>query len=646
MDVTFIDDSGSALDHFTMIKTPDFDPPLLSGATALDANHVIADFSEALNSTEAESTANYSIAGLTISNAELLEGSRSVRLTTTSMTTGANYTLEVNNLRDLAGNTIISGSSTAFDFFERFTVAFQDGLLPTPEYSGTSDAYIREASATTAHGAETSLQVDGDEPSGSTSDMNILLAWDTGSIPLDAIVESAKIQLDVTNPSNGSYGCYALQTNWEQSSVTWNQASAGINWGTPGAEAVTDRGSELVCTVTAGSTGILTVDVEAEGIALVQSWVSNPDGNHGIIVSNSATSDGADFHSSESGAAMSRPKLEVNYRLPVVEPPGYIDRGADADEPSAGTVSGTFIDTLDDDGTYQAITERESGGKKNQRHSFLSHTWRIPAAAGTGVTVYANTWSSGSADGDEFIFAWSDDNSQFEELFRVDSTDPANVQSAVIGTGGTIYIRVSDSDQSAGHRDQDTVFVDQLYIRSNTGVPDNPPLEPDNLVAGGASSSTMTLSWEHDSADVEYFELERSPHASSNWQALANPPAGSVQYLDSGLAESTSYDYRIRAKNGAGPSLWSNTATGTTKEGATIGLTASGYKVRGKHHVDLEWWDATTGVEIIRDGGVIAPGDPSGTYTDATDNKGGRTYIYRVCEAGSTTCSDDVEVTF
>jgi M6 family metalloprotease-like protein len=78
MEVVFIDETGTVEDIFNIYKTPDTDPPLLSAATAEDATHVLVDFSEALDSVEAQIAANYSIAGLSISSAVLQPNNRSV----------------------------------------------------------------------------------------------------------------------------------------------------------------------------------------------------------------------------------------------------------------------------------------------------------------------------------------------------------------------------------------------------------------------------------------------------------------------------------------------------------------------------------------------------------------------------------------
>ena len=78
-----------------------------------------------------------------------------------------------------------------------------------------------------------------------------------------------------------------------------------------------------------------------------------------------------------------------------------------------------------------------------------------------------------------------------------------------------------------------------------------------------------------------------------------------------------------------------------------ITLTASGYKVKGVHHADLEWFDAPANVDIYRDTEKIVSGISLSTYTDNIGNKGAGSYTYKVCEAGSTTsCSNEATVNF
>ncbi len=73
-------------------------------------------------------------------------------------------------------------------------------------------------------------------------------------------------------------------------------------------------------------------------------------------------------------------------------------------------------------------------------------------------------------------------------------------------------------------------------------------------------------------------------------------------------------------------------------------LTATGYKVQGKHTVDLTW-TGSTAVDILRDGASIASAAGS-TYTDSIGATGNATYTYVVCDLGSPACSNTEVVVF
>jgi hypothetical protein len=82
-------------------------------------------------------------------------------------------------------------------------------------------------------------------------------------------------------------------------------------------------------------------------------------------------------------------------------------------------------------------------------------------------------------------------------------------------------------------------------------------------------------------------------------------------------------------------------------EPGDIELSAVGYKVRGLQKADLSWSGAgSTHVDIYRNGNLIATVSNNGFYTDHIDIRGGGSYTYQVCEAGSNTCSNQVNVNF
>ena len=79
-----------------------------------------------------------------------------------------------------------------------------------------------------------------------------------------------------------------------------------------------------------------------------------------------------------------------------------------------------------------------------------------------------------------------------------------------------------------------------------------------------------------------------------------------------------------------------------------ITLTASGRRVQGRHTVDLSWSESNAAnIDIYRDGVVIATVPNNGAYKDFIGVRGGNVrYTYKVCDAGTTNCSNEVTVRF
>ena len=78
-----------------------------------------------------------------------------------------------------------------------------------------------------------------------------------------------------------------------------------------------------------------------------------------------------------------------------------------------------------------------------------------------------------------------------------------------------------------------------------------------------------------------------------------------------------------------------------------IHIEALGRKVGGINTVRLIWTGATSNnVDVNRDGVVIATVPNTGTHIDSTGDTGRARYTYEVCEAGTSTCSNEVTVRF
>ena len=78
-----------------------------------------------------------------------------------------------------------------------------------------------------------------------------------------------------------------------------------------------------------------------------------------------------------------------------------------------------------------------------------------------------------------------------------------------------------------------------------------------------------------------------------------------------------------------------------------ITLSAVGRKVGGINTVRLTWSGATSAsIDVYRDAVLIVTVPNTGSYTDSTGDTGRARYTYRVCEAGTATCSNDATVRF
>src|SRR5882724_6720443 len=92
------------------------------------------------------------------------------------------------------------------------------------------------------------------------------------------------------------------------------------------------------------------------------------------------------------------------------------------------------------------------------------------------------------------------------------------------------------------------------------------------------------------------------------------------------------------------------TATPTSTPTPTprsIQLTGSGEKIGGINTSHLKWRRATSAnIDVSRDGLVIATTPNDGLHDDSTGTTGQASFMYKVCEAGTQTCSNTVTVNF
>ncbi len=95
------------------------------------------------------------------------------------------------------------------------------------------------------------------------------------------------------------------------------------------------------------------------------------------------------------------------------------------------------------------------------------------------------------------------------------------------------------------------------------------PNNPSNGSASAISSSQIDISWNDNSNNEDNFQIQRSPTGNGDWSQIATVNANTTNYSNTGLNANTTYHYRVRARNTAGNSNWSNTTSATTQSGGS-----------------------------------------------------------------------------
>jgi PKD repeat protein len=273
----------------------------------------------------------------------------------------------------------------------------------------------------------------------------------------------------------------------------------------------------------------------------------------------------------------------------------------------AGTHDANVADAWDEVGVDATLCE---GGNAPPTADFTYTS--------TELTV---DFTDSSTDSDGSVVGWDWD-------FGDGNTSTAQNPSHTYGADGTytVSLTVTDDDGATDTTSQD--------VTVSSGSTNNPPTADftyttSDLTVDFTDSSTdsdgSVVGWDWDFGDGNTSTAQNPSHT------YAADGAYTVSLTvtdDDGATDTTSQDV-------------------TVSSGGDFTLTATGYKVRGRHHVDLAWSGATsTDVDVYRDGSHLTATPNDGEYTDATNNVGGGSYTYQVCEAGTSTCSNEATVNF
>jgi hypothetical protein len=204
-------------------------------------------------------------------------------------------------------------------------------------------------------------------------------------------------------------------------------------------------------------------------------------------------------------------------------------------------------------------------------------------------------------------------------LFLLDPT-PEVVAADDDGGGGSNarIVHTLDSTGSwtivANNFDPSALGAYTLSLACAGGTGGTPPAAPSNLTAAGLTESSIRLGWKDNSNNEDEFRVEIQPPGGGAFQDIGSVPANSVGADITGLSGETTYSFRVRARNTAGNSAYTNTASATTNGAAGQICTpnASTLCLRNdRFRVEVDWKRPTgetgfgTGVELTPDTGYF-----------------------------------------
>jgi hypothetical protein len=179
-------------------------------------------------------------------------------------------------------------------------------------YTGTRDSYVDASSTTANYGTYERMTLCGYASSDPGNRQRGLVRFDLAGLSSSATLTNATLYLyayDVAGVrgSTGFYGAYPVSRDWADSSVTWNNASTGVAWTTPGGD------FPGAPDATAPKQAVALVWYAWNVTARVQAWLASPASNYGWVMkcTDENLNNQDRFYQSDTANATYRPKLVV-----------------------------------------------------------------------------------------------------------------------------------------------------------------------------------------------------------------------------------------------------------------------------------------------------------------------------------------------
>ncbi len=391
----------------------------------------------------------------------------------------------------------------------------------------------------------------------------------TNTCPSSALTACAQWIMDPLENSSGLNRPHVVNNSWGGSSGNAWYLSYVNNWRAAGIFPAFSNGNNGPSCGTAGSPGDYAESFASgatNSLDVIASFSSRGPSAFGGIIKPNVSAPGVSVYSSVptngfayySGTSMASPHTAGAVALVWSAAPLWV-----------GNVGGTealFEDTAAVLTTTETCGGIPAGASPNNTYGYgrldafaaFSGTGTPPnqppvvditsPAGGTSYNCPATVGFTGTAsdpeDGDRTsLISWTEGASQFG------TGGSASKDYTCTQTGNhTITASVTDSDGASA---SDTVTIN---IRN-----DNVPAAPSGLKAT-VSGKNVTLKWKSNSTNEQGFKVERKPKTETNWVQIGTTGAGVVIFPDTVPAAGT-YQYHVRAFNGAGDSAYSNVAT-------------------------------------------------------------------------------------
>lgn len=251
----------------------------------------------------------------------------------------------------------------------------------------------------------------------------------------------------------------------------------------------------------------------------------------------------------------------------------------------------------------------------------------------------------GAAGWDVMDSIWYGSLQPAQSAYQVVSGGKCNPSAVVDGCGSdnwyTVYLAVDDDNGNLADGTPNGCRIWDAFDAHGIACGARPACSGD---PGGDDPPVADFSYSCTDLDCDFTDLSTDDGAITTWSwDFGDTNGSSAQNPSHSYASGDTYTVTLTVTDDGGQmDSTSQNVTVTDPPTGGITLAASGYKVKGVHHIDLTWSGATTGtVDVYRDGALLTTTANDGAFTDNTGNKGGNAgYTHQVCEAGTSTCSN------